>query len=188
MPPSGSSTGFTPGERDYIRRELEMFFSTYPTVAEGFQLKTWRGGAHAGEAKLPPAAKSLLERGLSQARAQAGVPDEVVFKTKPQIALDQLRAAKAAGITAPIVLADAGYGNDTAFREGIIKLGFGYVVGIQSTTSLWPPGKKPLPKKQWSGRGRPTSAIRRDAENQPISAKALALALPQGAWRRVTWR
>jgi len=123
-----------------------------------------------------------------QARAQAGVPDNVVFKTKPQIALDQLRAAKAAGITAPIVLADAGYGNDTAFREGITKLGLGYVVGIQSTTSLWPPGKKPLAKKPWSGRGRPTTAIRRDAENQPISAKALALTLPQEAWRRVTWR
>ncbi|MDB5404671.1 MAG: hypothetical protein JWQ55_6689 [Rhodopila sp.] len=35
---------FTPGERDYIRREFDMFFSTYPTVAEGFQLKIWRGG------------------------------------------------------------------------------------------------------------------------------------------------
>ena len=37
-------TGFSPGERNYIRRELDMFFSTLPTVAEGFQLKTWRGG------------------------------------------------------------------------------------------------------------------------------------------------
>ena len=55
---------FTPVERDYIRRELDMFFSTYPTVAEGFQLKTWRGGPQAGQPKLPPAAKSLLERGL----------------------------------------------------------------------------------------------------------------------------
>jgi hypothetical protein len=31
------AAGFTPGERDYIRRELDMFFSTLPTVAEGFQ-------------------------------------------------------------------------------------------------------------------------------------------------------
>src|ERR1700688_5249240 len=54
----------TPGERDYIRRELDMFFSTYPTVAEGFQLKTWRGGSQAGQPKLPPAAQSLLDRGL----------------------------------------------------------------------------------------------------------------------------
>jgi segregation and condensation protein A len=56
--------GFTPGERDYIRRELDMFFSTLPTVAEGFQLKTWRGGPEAGRPKLSPNAKGLLERGL----------------------------------------------------------------------------------------------------------------------------
>jgi hypothetical protein len=59
-----AATTFTPGERDYIRRELDMFFSTYPTVAEGFQLKTWRGGSQAGQPKLPPAAQSLLDRGL----------------------------------------------------------------------------------------------------------------------------
>jgi hypothetical protein len=43
---------------------------------------------------------------------------EIVFQTEPQIALDQLRAARAAGIAADIVLADAGYGNDTDFRDG----------------------------------------------------------------------
>ena len=59
-----AATTLTPGERDYVRRELDMFFSTYPTVAEGFQLKTWRGGPHAGQPKLPPPARSLLERGL----------------------------------------------------------------------------------------------------------------------------
>ena len=62
IPPS--ATPFTPAERDYIRRELDVFFSTFPTVAEGFQLKTWRGGPQAGQPKLPPAAKSLLNRGL----------------------------------------------------------------------------------------------------------------------------
>jgi len=61
---SATAMSFTPAERDYIRRELDMFFSTYPTVAEGFQLKMWRGGPQAGQPKLPPAAKSLLERGL----------------------------------------------------------------------------------------------------------------------------
>jgi hypothetical protein len=56
-----AATTFTPGERDYIRRELDMFFSTYPTVAEGFQLKTWRSGPQTGQAKLPPSAHSLLD-------------------------------------------------------------------------------------------------------------------------------
>jgi SRSO17 transposase len=121
-------------------------------------------------------------------RVQAGIPSDVVFQTKPQIALDQLRHAVAAGIDAAVVLADAGYGNDTDFRDGITEVGLPYAVGIQSTTTLWPPGTKPLPPKQWSGRGRPTSAVRRDAEHQPVSAKQLALDLPQKAWRRVTWR
>jgi hypothetical protein len=57
-------TSFTSGEREFIRRELDMFFSTLPTVAEGFQLKTWRGGPEAGKPKLSPIAKGLLERGL----------------------------------------------------------------------------------------------------------------------------
>jgi SRSO17 transposase len=121
-------------------------------------------------------------------RAKAGVPDDIVFQTKPQIALDQLRAALVAGIEAEVALADTGYGNDTNFRDGITETGLSYVVGIQSSTSLWPPGMQPLPPKPWSGRGRPTSAIRRDAAHQPISAKQLALELPQKAWRRVTWR
>ena len=61
---NGEAAGFTPRERDYIRRELDMFFSTYPRVADGFQLKTWRGGPQAGQAKVPPTAKGLVERGL----------------------------------------------------------------------------------------------------------------------------
>ena len=56
--------GLTSGERDYIRRELDQFFSTLPTVAEGFQIKTWRGGPQAGQPKLPLPAKGLVERGL----------------------------------------------------------------------------------------------------------------------------
>ena len=121
-------------------------------------------------------------------RAQAGVPDEIVFQTKPQIALEQLHTARAGGIEAEVVLADAGYGTDTDFRDAITELGLPYAVGIQSSATLWPPGTEPLAAKDWSGRGRRTSALRRDAEHQPVSAKQLALGLPKQAWRRVTWR
>jgi SRSO17 transposase len=121
-------------------------------------------------------------------RNRAGVPAEVAFQTKPQIALAQIRAALDAGVAPAMVLADAGYGVDTTFRDGITDLGLAYVLGVQSSTSLWPPGTGPLPPKRWSGRGRPTSLVRRDAENQPVSAKELACGLPRKAWRRVTWR
>jgi hypothetical protein len=73
-PQKAPTTGFTTGEREYIRRGLDMFFSTYPSVAEGFQLKTWRGGPQAGQPKIPPTAKGLLERGLMRLDTSGRLP------------------------------------------------------------------------------------------------------------------
>ena len=58
------TAALSPGERDYIRRELDQFFSTLPRVADGLQLRTWRGGPQAGQPKVPAAAQGLLDRGL----------------------------------------------------------------------------------------------------------------------------
>ncbi len=57
-------TGFNPEERAYIRRELDMAFSTLPTVADGLQLKTWATGPSKGSPKLSPAAQTLVARCL----------------------------------------------------------------------------------------------------------------------------
>lgn len=124
----------------------------------------------------------------SARRKQAGVPDDIVFKTKPEIALDQIKAAHAAGLPPGVVLADAGYGVDTRFRTEITALGLFYAMGVQGTTSVWRPGEKPLQPKRWSGRGRRPSHLRRDETHKPVSAKALAFALPARAWRTITWR
>jgi len=121
-------------------------------------------------------------------RDQAGVPEAIGFATKPEIALDQIRAACAAGIPRGVVLMDAGYGADTGLRTALTSLGLAYVGGIQPNTSVWAPGKGPLPPKAWSGRGRRASRTRRDPEHQPISVKALALGLPASAWETITWR
>jgi len=67
-------SGFTPGERAYIRNELDIFFSTLPSVAEGFQLRLWRGGPEAGQPKLSPVAKGLLERGLMRLDTSQRLP------------------------------------------------------------------------------------------------------------------
>jgi hypothetical protein len=69
-----SRSRFTLGERDFIRRELDMFFSTLPTVAEGLQLKTWRGGPEAGKPKLSPIVKGLLERELMRLDTDQRLP------------------------------------------------------------------------------------------------------------------
>jgi len=121
-------------------------------------------------------------------RKKAGVPADVTFKTKPQIALAQLRQACEAGIPRGAVLMDAGYGADTDLRDSITALGLPYAAGIGPNTSVWAPGTAPLPPKPWSGEGRPTSRLRRNAEHHPVAAKALALNLPEDAWQTITWR
>jgi len=121
-------------------------------------------------------------------REKAHVPDNVIFKTKPEIALDQIRAALESDVAPGVVLADAGYGVDGAFRSGVTSMGLTYAVGVQSTLSVWPLGMEPLPPKPWSGRGRKPARIRRDGEHVPVSAKKLAMGLPADAWRAVPWR
>ena len=121
-------------------------------------------------------------------RASTAIPPEIHFQTKPQIALQQLRAAVDRELPKAPVLADAGYGNDTAFRDGITELGLLYAVGVQSTVSVWAPGHSPLPKRKWKGIGRPPKLLRRDARHKPVSARELAISLPLSAWKTVRWR
>lgn len=66
----------------------------------------------------------------------AGVPEEIAFATKPEIALEQLRGALKSGTPPGVVLADAGYGDDTSFRDGITELGILYAVGIRPATTI----------------------------------------------------
>lgn len=142
-------------------------------------------------ASLPIAHRLYLPEAWAkdaERRKKAGVPDDIAFKTKPEIALDQIRAAHTTGVPQGVVLADAGYGVDTHFRTEVTALGLAYGMGVQGSISVWRPGEEPLGPKPWSGRGRPTSKLRRDKAHQPVSAKELALSLPARAWRTLTWR
>ncbi len=121
-------------------------------------------------------------------RAQTGVPEELRFATKPQIALAQLRALLAEGAPRHCVLADAGYGVDNAFRQALSDMGLQYAVGVTSAVVVWPPGVAPLPPKRYRGNGRPPVVPRRTARLQPLSVKALALSLPEQEFQTITWR
>ena len=121
---------------------------------------------------------------------KAGVPKEVEFATKLEIAQAQIRAAKTAGVPAGIVLADAAYGNDTAFREALNAMQLSYCVGVQSSTTVWTGSDGPQrpEEKKKPGRGRPATRLVRDPERPPPSLKEVALSLPPSAWRTVSWR
>jgi SRSO17 transposase len=82
-----------------------------------------------------------------QRRRKAGVPERIEFRTKPQIAAAQIRQAVEDDVPRGAVLADAGYGNDGQFRTALTELELRYVVGVQSSMSVWAPGTEPLPAK-----------------------------------------
>jgi len=99
-------------------------------------------------------------------RRKAHVPEAISFKTKPQIALEQLGAACAASVPRGVVLMDASYGSNTALRTSVGALSLRYAAAIVSTVKV--------------------RAAARDAPR--LSVKALAQSLPQHAWRTITWR
>ena len=104
-----------------------------------------------------------------QRRKKARVPDQIEFKTKPQIALEQIRAACAAGVRRGVLLTDSSYGSNSALRAGVSELGLCYVAVIIDTIKV-------------------QAVLRRGKPGKRMSAKKLALRLPKHAWHRVTWR
>ena len=127
---------------------------------------------------------------MRSAGAKRRVPETVQFATKAQIALAQIRAAQQRGLVQGTVLADAGYGTSTAFREALEELGLGLTcaVGVSSSITVWAPGTAPLSAAPHVGRGRPPTRLRRGPGHEPLSLKELAFALKRSAWQNVAWR
>ena len=123
-------------------------------------------------------------------RAKTRIPTTVVFQKKWELALDLLRAALAAGLDVAAVLADAGYGDVTAFRMALHDLHLVYAVGVASSTTVFPGTPRLVPPRRptKTHRGRPPSRPTLKRGTHAIQAHALAATLAPTAWRRVTWR
>jgi len=136
-------------------------------------------------ASLPVAYRLYLPKEWAEdtaRRKKAGVPLDISFKTKPEIALEQIQWACEAGLPRGVGLMDAAYGTDSRLRTGMTALGMSYVVGIQPKILVWPPGAGP------KRRGKPLNNTGRRDEPDLISAKQLARDLPKHAWRTIRWR
>jgi len=104
-------------------------------------------------------------------RLEARIPDEVVFKTKPELALGMLTRAHQDGLPLGVVLADAGYGSSSDFRLGVHRLGLPYSVGVASTSKVFE-------VREVVNRG-----------GQAIDLRKLATKLDaKGKFQRFTWR
>lgn len=121
-------------------------------------------------------------------RKEAGVPAGIGFRKKWEIALEQIDHLLADDLPRAPVVADAGYGDATEFREGLTARKLMYAVGIKEQTTVWAPGTEPLRPVRAHGRGRPPTLLRRGPGHCPVSVHDLAMRLPKRAWRLVRWR
>jgi SRSO17 transposase len=128
--------------------------------------------------------------GSKELRKKAAVPEDVTFRTKPQIALGQIQRTLEAGVPAGVVLADAGYGNVTELRDGVAALGLRYAMSVMPATTIWPEGTGPVvpPLKREGVHGRQGKRLLRDDTHRPVTIRDVAHGLPKSRYRTVTWR
>jgi SRSO17 transposase len=113
-----------------------------------------------------------------QRREEAGVPENVVFRTKPELGLETIRTAVNEGIPFQWVGGDTVYGDSPAFVQGVRELGKWYVLDVSSEAYVWvdqPQFCKPGPR---GGRAVP--------KTKPISVPEAIAQLPPSAFRRIT--
>ncbi len=129
----------------------------------------------------------------SARRAAAEVPTQVRFQTKGEIALRLIDAGMDAGVRTRAVVADAGYGDQPPFLDGLEDRRLPYVVGVPSIARFHIaeevdqyPGDEPPPPYQ--GIGRPRKAKRLEDRIPGRDASSILEGLEQDSWRIVAWR
>ncbi len=131
-----------------------------------------------------------------QRRERAGLPGEVRHAEKWRLALEMIDEmtgpggwgvagqVSAAGGTRPVVAADAGYGDNTAFRLELGTRGWQYVVAVKGTTSAYPGDARPVTPAPRGGPGRPPGPA---YPATPVNLRQLAIAHADTV-QPVTWR
>lgn len=116
-------------------------------------------------------------------RAEAGVPEAVVFRTKPELALEMVQQALAREVPFRWVTGDSVYGDSPTFVQGVRGLGKWYVVDSSADARVWVSEPEVVPAGAKGARGRPTSRPR--VTTKPERVDAVIARLPDSAWRRV---
>ncbi|MGW7613687.1 IS701 family transposase [Streptomyces sp. NPDC054766] len=117
-------------------------------------------------------------------RRRTGIPEETGHREKWRLALDIIDELAGWGLVPPVVVADAGYGQNADFRDGLSRRGIKYVVEIRSDVTVHPHDARPT-APAWSGKGRRPRPRYRD---KPSSVAALAAGHGRQAFTQVTWR
>ena len=119
-------------------------------------------------------------------RRKAKIPDELSFRTKPELAAALCEEAAGWEVPTAPILADCAYGDDTAFRSALHERELEYVVAVSAKVGVFGPETSFAVPERRGRRGRPASVPRPD--RKPESAKALASRLPAEAWQTLPCR
>jgi len=129
--------------------------------------------------------ENWFDEGHTQRREACGIPEDLLYKTKPEIGLELLkRAVKRDNLPFSWLAADALYGDSPAFRDGVAALDKCYFTAIKENTLIWPTTPE-VHVPAWKGHGRhPTRLRLSDPEKQPVSVKQLVKKIPGQDWIR----
>lgn len=139
-----------------------------------------------------PTAHVLMDRRLflpeewaadPERREEAGVPEEVVFRTKPELALEMVRAAVERGVPFRWVGGDSLYGDSPVFMQGVRDLDKYYVVDVSSSMHVWLSEPEVIAAGRQGKRGRVTSQPR--VTTKPIPVSEVLAQAPVKVWRRI---
>jgi SRSO17 transposase len=117
-------------------------------------------------------------------RQEAGVPAAVVFRTKPELALEMVRQADERGVPFRWVTADSVYGDSPTFVQGVRSLGKWYVVDTSADARVWLEEPVVRPAGSKGTRGRATTRPTVTTKPEPVSV--VVARLPKNAWRQLT--
>jgi SRSO17 transposase len=116
-------------------------------------------------------------------RQEVGVPDQVVFRTKPELALEMVQQAVERGLPFRWVTGDSVYGDSPIFVQGVRALNKWYVVDSSADARVWLTEPEVIPAGTKGPRGRTTAKPK--PTTKPERVDEVAARLPAKAWRRM---
>ena len=126
----------------------------------------------------------LTDENAAHLREEVGIPDEIEFRTKLEIALDLLRRARAADVPHACVSADAAYGGSHGFRAQLREWNEPYVVGTKPSKARVILGESP----DQAGPRTESRTREEDVDDTTIiSATKLAKEIDEDDWTHVEW-
>jgi SRSO17 transposase len=122
----------------------------------------------------------------AERRRKAKIPEEITFKTKPELGMDLVERAGRWEVPNAPVLGDSAYGDKTELRDRLDDAERTYVLAVDATTTAFHPQTKFSAPERTGKRGRPRTHPKPD--RKPEAIEAIVAGLDPERWQTVAFR